>query len=50
MNVYYNAETDLTVINFIRSAYPSVYVRGNIMMDIKRLLTSHDNYVSKIGG
>ena len=50
MNIYYTTETDLTTINFIRSAYPSVYARGNLMTDIKRLLSAHDNYVSKIGG
>ena len=48
-SVYYSKDSDLTVIDFIRSAYPPLYVRGNIMMDIRRLLSSHGAYVSTIG-
>ena len=49
MSVKYNAETNLTIIDFIRSAYPSAYVRGNIIPDIKRLISMHGNYVTRIG-
>jgi len=49
LNVKYNKETNLTIIDFNRSAYPSVYVRGNIMLDIKRLMSSHNSYVTRIG-
>lgn len=49
MSVEYNDEIDLTTINFIRAAYPSVCVRGDVMKDIRRLLSSHDNYVTRIG-
>lgn len=50
MSIRYSDETDLTIIDFIRSAYPSLYVRGDIVPDIKRLLSSHGDYVSQIGG
>lgn len=49
-NIEYHEKTDLTIITYIRSAYPSTYIRGDITRDIKRLLSSHDNYVSRIGG
>jgi len=49
LKVHYNEETNLTIIDFNRGAYPSVYVRGNIMTDIRRLLSAHGHYVSQIG-
>ena len=49
LSVYYNDETNLTIIEVNRSAYPAIYVRGNIMPDIQRLLNSHDHFVSRIG-
>ena len=49
-SVYYEENTNLTVINLTRSAYPSIFVEGNIMPDICRLLDAHDHYVSHIGG
>ena len=48
INVRYHKETNLTIIDCKRAAFPSIYVRGDITMDIKRLLSSHGNYVSKI--
>lgn len=49
MSIKYSKDTDLTIIDYVRSAYPSTFVRGNIMMDIKRVLNSHDNWVTQIG-
>lgn len=49
-SVYYEENTNLTVINLTRAAYPSIFVEGNIMQDICRLLDAHDHYVSRIGG
>ena len=50
MSVRYNEKTNLTIIDFIRAAWASVYVNGDITLNVKRLLSSHDHYVSKIGG
>ena len=50
MSISYHKETDLTMIEFIRTAYSPVYVKGDITTDIRRLLTSHGNYVTQIGG
>ena len=50
MSISYHKETDLTMIEFIRAAYSPVYVKGDITIDIRRLLTSHGNYVTQIGG
>jgi len=49
MNVKYLKDTDLTVIEYIRSAFPATFIRGNILLDIKRILTAHDNWVTQIG-
>ena len=50
MDVKYLKDTNLTVIDYIRSAYPSTYVRGNVMTEIKKVLSSHNNnYVTQIG-
>jgi len=48
LSVMYHEDTDLTEITFIRSAFSPIFVRGDIMLTIKRLLTSHDHYVSTI--
>ena len=50
MTVSYAKDTNLTVINFTRTAYPPLYVRGDITPDIKRLLNAHEHYVSNVGG
>lgn len=49
MSVKYSKDTNLTIIDYIRSAYPSLFVRGNIIPDIKRVLSAHDNWVTQIG-
>jgi len=49
MCFYYKADTDLTVIEFTRAAYPAVYVKGDITLNIRRLLNTHNSYVSQIG-
>lgn len=50
LDVSYKEETNLTIINFIRSAYPSAYIKGNVTQDIKRhFLCSHGNNVGRIG-
>lgn len=49
LKLSYSKDTDLTVIEYQRGAYPATYLKGNYMPDIKRLLSSHDHYVSKIG-
>ena len=48
LSVTYHEDTDLTEIVFTRAAFPPVFVRGDIMPTIKRLLVSHDHYVSTI--
>lgn len=49
MSVKYLKDTDLTMIDYIRSAFPSLFIRGNIVPDIKRVLSAHDNWVTQIG-
>ena len=35
-SVYYEEKTNLTVINLTRSAYPSIFVEGNIMPEYEK--------------
>lgn len=49
LDVSYNEEADLTTINFIRPTFAAMYINGNIYNDVKRLLNSHEHYVSRIG-
>ena len=48
MFISYLEDTDMTEITFARSAYSPLFVKGNVMRDIERLLSSHDHYVSTI--
>ena len=49
-DVIFHEGTDLTEIVFIRSAYPSVYLRGNKIKEIRKfILTSAENNVCRIG-
>ena len=48
MSITYDKESDATIISFIRAGIGSTYIRGDITRDIKRLLSSHDHYVSVI--
>ena len=38
MNIEYHSDTDLTEIVFTRSAYPSIYVKGDITKEFSRAL------------
>lgn len=42
MDVYYSEETDLSVITYDRSAYPSSYIRGNIVPELTKIIMSGD--------
>lgn len=49
LSVTYLTSTNLTEITFIRSAFPPLFIKGDVLKDIERLLSAHDHYVSKIG-
>lgn len=49
MSVTYYENTDLTVIDFTRAAYPGIAVKGDAMKDIRKQLVAHEHYVSKVG-
>ena len=49
MDIHYSQETDLTVVEFSRGAYPAVYIRGNKLIDFRRIIDTHDMFVCKIG-
>ena len=38
MDAYYSEESDLTIINFSRSAYPAIYVKGNIVPELTKVI------------
>ena len=44
--VVYNKDTNLTEI--INPLIETITVKGDCVIDIKRLLTSHDHYVSRL--
>ena len=48
MDINYSEETDLSIITFDRSAYPSLYIRGNIMSELAKLIASEGGSVATI--
>lgn len=42
MDLTYTKDTNLTIITYARSAYPSSYVRGNIIPEITKHLSAND--------
>lgn len=49
VDVQYFEDTNLSAITFVRSAFPSLYVRGNILIDIKKALLAEKRSVHRIG-
>jgi len=49
MDVTYNEETDLTVITFIRTAYSSLYVRGDITKKFILAVMSSKEQIHNLG-
>lgn len=38
IDVVYLKDTDLTMIEFSRSAFPAIYINGNVVKDVKRAI------------
>ena len=49
LSISYSKDTDLTVIEYDRAAFPATYIHGNYLADFKRLLIAHESYVTRIG-
>lgn len=50
MDIVYHEESELTEVVFIRSSYPSVYIKGNKTKEVRKILSSHiANDVIRLG-
>lgn len=49
LKISYFEESDLTMIEFIRGAYPATFVKGNIVSNIRKFLASKDNGIARTG-
>ena len=50
IDIQYLEETNLTMITFSRSAFPSIYIRGNVMTEIKKIMQSDIIDVRRVTG
>ena len=47
--MHYDKEINATIITFIRAAYEPLYVKGDIVKDIKQFIMSHGSNITTVG-
>jgi len=49
MEMTYSADTNLTIISVNRAAYGSLYIRGNVIPEFRKIFSANNYFIGRIG-